>query len=141
MQFTVKYWTGKPPVPPAGAAPRTAGWDEHSTHPATRLGLHNAILAAEDRLSILRARCGELPHGCAIFIVGAERSVAVSVAEAEALLAGIGDAEPAWETLVARLEEKRAKAPGTPRQAAPNSPPMAAYGEAAEEFHRIDFDA
>jgi hypothetical protein len=135
VQFVVKYWLGKPPMPQA------AGWEEHSSHPATRLGLHNAILAAEDRLSILRARCGEVPHGCAIFIVGAERAIAASVAEAEALLAAIGDTDPAWETLAARLEEQRAKAAGAPRQAAPNATPMAAYGATAEELHRIDFDA
>lgn len=47
-------------------------WLDYSLHPATKLGLHNALLAEHDRIEILSARggwfeCGVfvLRHGCA----------------------------------------------------------------------------
>ena len=148
MQFIVRYWINQPPVHFDGGRPDGAEWIDHSSHPAGRLGLHNAILSAEDRLSVLRHRHGAAPHGCDIFIESAERQVVLSVAEAEELLELLQGGSLSWEAFEALLA---AHPSATGKDSGGNSVPtvsgdhvreVAEYGSgAAEGRHRIDFDA
>ena len=67
MQFTVRYWSSL--LPNTQRERRgTHRWLDYSVHPASKLGLHNAMLAVHDRSEILQA------HGCrfecAVFVVG-----------------------------------------------------------------------
>lgn len=147
MQFVVRYWVDHPPVHFEGGRPDGAEWIDHSRHPGGRLGLHNAILSAGDRLSILRRRHGAAPHGCDIFIESAERQVVLSVAEAEELLALLQDGSLSWGAFETLLEAHPSAAPKpaakTPSPNFADRVREAAEYESADDgtSHRIDFDA
>ncbi len=85
MQIIVRYWLTHPPLPSDGPIQARSGWLDHSIHPASRLGLHNAILAAEDWLSILRSKYGLTPHGCDIFVDERDKTIALNLSEAQTL--------------------------------------------------------
>lgn len=151
MRIIVRYWVGLPPVSrEAGAG--GGEWLDHSDHPPSKLGLHNAVLAAEDRWNVLRRLHGRTPHGCDIFIEAAGKVVAMNVAEAERLLGMLDQGGLSWEALESLLERDvtgsagavSLASPEPPRVEAPPAPlhsrEVAEYA-AAEERHRIDFDA
>ena len=95
MRFSVRYWIQHPPVP-YGEHPEQSGeWLEHSSHPGTRIGLHNALLSAQDRLSILYALHRETPHGVDVFIIDL-RTVVLSIAEGVDLLRLLDTGELSW---------------------------------------------
>ena len=82
MQFTVRYWSSL--LPNTQRERRgTHRWLDYSVHPASKLGLHNAMLAMHDRSEILQA------HGCqfecAVFVVGEGVGDVVGNAQAERL--------------------------------------------------------
>jgi len=143
MQIIVRYWIS---IPPLDSQAGSEGWVDHSSHPPSRLGLHNALLAAEDRLAILRNRYDEEPHGCNIFIESPGRRVMLSVQEANELLAMLEDGGVAWETLAALMEvgnEEPAIHIGLkPGEGSSHAREMAEYEKLShEERRKIDYDA
>lgn len=143
MQFIVRYWINHPPV----QFEKGEGWIDHSNHPPSRLGLHNAILSAEDRLSVLRSRHGDVPHGCDIFIEAGARRVMLSVAEAEELLELLQDGGLSWdafESLLAAHPSVKERLGGNTMTAVDggHAREVAEYEEVAVQGrHHIDFDA
>lgn len=97
MQIIVRYWLTHPPLPFDGRIPERPGWLDHSIHPPSRLGLHNAILAAQDWLSILRQKYGTTPHACEIFIEDEDKTILLNVGEAQALYELLEHGSLQWE--------------------------------------------
>ena len=92
MRFVVRYWSSL--LPAAGIGPDTPHWIDYSVHPATRLGLHNALLVVHDRLDILGAHGGKFE--CAVFVVDGERCERLLPEVAEALFPHLAPGEVKW---------------------------------------------
>ena len=93
MEFSVRYWSS---LLPAEHRERRGErrWLDYSVHPASKLGLHNAMLAMHDRSEILRA------HGCqfecAVFVVEGKSVERLSQETANALFAALPRGEVKW---------------------------------------------
>jgi hypothetical protein len=93
MKFTVRYWSS---LLPAGYRERRdeRRWLDYSVHPASKLGLHNAMLAVHDRSEILEA------HGCqfecAVFVTEGKSVERLSQETANALFASLPRGEVKW---------------------------------------------
>ncbi len=116
MEFIVRYWVTTAPVPCDGHKWDDSAWISHSTHPATRLGLRNAILSAEDRLAILHRTDETSPHGCDIFLTEAGKTVIFSVHEADELLGMLERGECSWESLGEMLASRTGPDEASPRE-------------------------
>lgn len=69
-------------------------WVDYSLHPASKLGLHNALLAVHDRLDILQAHGGQ--YECAIFVYLDDTMEMLSPQRAIALFASLPRGEVKW---------------------------------------------
>jgi hypothetical protein len=93
MKFTVRYWSS---LLPAEHRERRGErrWLDYSVHPASKLGLHNAMLAVHDRSEILEA------HGCqfecAVFVVEENRAERLSQETANQLFSSLPRGEVKW---------------------------------------------
>lgn len=65
MKFIVRYWSSRLPKEYCGEDGKP-GWLDYSVHPASKLGLHNALLAVHDRIEILAVHGGVFE--CAVFL-------------------------------------------------------------------------
>lgn len=125
MQFTVRYWSAL--LPDAHGERRgTPRWLDYSIHPASKLGLHNAMLTVHDRSEILQA------HGCrfecAVFVVSDEGTEKLSQETANALFVSLPGGEVKW------LAIKEFLLPAPPPQApADTAPPAEALPQALSE--------
>ncbi len=79
MQFTVRYWSTL--LPDHHKADGEPHWVDYSIHPATKLGLHNALLTLHDRRQILELHGGR--YDCAVFYIeaGEEQQLTQEAAE------------------------------------------------------------
>ena len=84
FQFSVRYR-----VPSHDAA-----WLDYSHHPASKLGLHNALLAVHDRCEILQAR-GEV-FECGVFLVRHGRFEPLTQDGAERLFRSLPSGDVKW---------------------------------------------
>ena len=125
MEFIVRYWVAIAPVPCDGHKWDDSAWISHSAHPATRLGLHNAILSAEDRLAILHRSEEVTPHGCDIFLTEGGKTVILSVHEADELLGMLERGEFCWEGLSEMLGTQTGREEASNRDSPP--PGVATY--------------
>lgn len=69
-------------------------WLDYSLHPASKLGLHNALLAEHDRIEVLEARGGWFE--CGVFIVRHGIAEPLSEAGAERLFATLPHGNVKW---------------------------------------------
>lgn len=143
MKFTVRYWSS---LLPAEHRERRSErrWLDYSVHPASKLGLHNAMLAVHDRSEILAA------HGCqfecAVFVVEEGHSERLAQETANDLFASLPRGEVKW------LDIKEFLLPAPPEQIPANVAPPAAeqlplfphvntpYDDEAKTPHAIDLD-
>lgn len=143
MQFAVRYWIAKAPIPFDEHRWDDSAWITHSLHPPTRLGLHNAILSAEDRLAVLRGHEDQMPHGCDIFLVEGENTIILSVHEADELLGMVEHGEFSVESFRRLLLTQAPREEGG--EAVPSAPPPLHAPHWAEAematVHRLDVDA
>lgn len=93
MKFIVRYWSSILPRE-RGQAPGETRWQDYSVHPASKLGLHNALLAVHDRLEILAAHGGQF--GCAVFAVEGDSVDRLAPEEAARLFAVLPRGEVKW---------------------------------------------
>lgn len=84
-------------------------WLDYSLHPASKLGLHNALLAEHDRIEILEARGGWFE--CGVFVVRHGHAEALSQEGAERLFAALPHGEVKWIDLCRCLLPPLAAAP------------------------------
>jgi hypothetical protein len=93
MKFVVRYWSSRLPVEYRGSEGKPR-WLDYSVHPASKLGLHNALLAVHDRLEILEAHGGSF--GCAVFVVEDGSAERLSQEAANSLFASLPRGEVKW---------------------------------------------
>lgn len=100
MKFFVRYWSSLLPddFRHVDGSPR---WVDYSIHPASKLGLHNALLAVHDRMEILRAHGGRFE--CDVFVDDGEHSERLSQASANALFSKLPRGEVKWLDIKAFL--------------------------------------
>ena len=93
MKFIVRYWSSRLPdaFRQEDGSPR---WVDYSLHPASKLGLHNAMLAVHDRLEILHAHGGQFD--CAVFVVEGASAEELSPERASALFLALPQGEAKW---------------------------------------------
>jgi hypothetical protein len=146
MKFTVRYWSS---LLPAEYRERRGErrWLDYSVHPASKLGLHNAMLAVHDRSEILEA------HGCqfecAVFVVEEKSVERLSQETANALFASLPRGEVKWLDIkdfllpsrpehvpAVAAEESIAEAEQLPLFPHVHTP----YDDVAETPHSIDVD-
>jgi hypothetical protein len=89
LHFVVRYRTG---MVDGGVA-----WLDYSKHPASKLGLHNALLAVHDRIEILQARGGRFE--CRVFAVHDGDAEPLSPEGAERLFAALPHGDVKWTDL------------------------------------------
>lgn len=101
FQFSVRYrllapLKGKVTGKVAGkvAADQEPPWLDYSHHPASKLGLHNALLAVHDRKEILLAR-GEA-FECSVFLVRHGQFEPLTQDGAERLFASLPTGDVKW---------------------------------------------
>ena len=93
MKFVVRYWSSLLPNDflERRNEPR---WVDYSIHPASKIGLHNAMLAVHDRCEIMHA------HGCrfecAVFVVESDISERLSQETANSLFASLPSGDVKW---------------------------------------------
>lgn len=86
FQFAVRYRTEEI----EGGAP----WLDYSLHPASKLGLHNALLAEHDRIEILQARGGWFD--CGVFVLRHGQAERLTQEGAERLFAALPHGNVKW---------------------------------------------
>lgn len=93
MKFVVRYWSSLLPkeFSEEDGKPR---WLDYSVHPASKLGLHNALLAVHDRNEILQAHGGLFE--CAVFVVEGGSAEKLSREAANRLFASLPPGEVKW---------------------------------------------
>jgi hypothetical protein len=69
-------------------------WLDYSLHPASKLGLHNALLAEHDRIEVLEARGGWFD--CGVFVVRHGVAEPLTEAGAERLFAALPHGNVKW---------------------------------------------
>lgn len=146
IKFIVRYWSSLLPKEYRERRGERR-WLDYSIHPASKLGLHNAMLAVHDRSEIL------LAHGCqfecAVFVVENERSERLSPESANELFACLPRGEVKW---LAIREFLLPTAPAQPPATMGNSTSQAgeqlplfahvhtAYDDLEQTPHAIDLD-
>lgn len=86
FHFAVRYRT-----PEVGGGLQ---WFDYSLHPASKLGLHNAMLAVHDRIEVLQAR--RRPFACGLFVIHAGVAEPLSQDGAERLFATLPHGDVKW---------------------------------------------
>lgn len=86
FHFVVRYRTT--------AVDDGARWLDYSRHPASKLGLHNALLALHDRIEILQER-GD-PYECGVFVSRRGRFEPLTQQGAEHLFAVLPAGDVKW---------------------------------------------
>ena len=100
MKFTVRYWSALLPAEYHEQRGEQR-WLEYSVHPASKLGLHNAMLVVHDRTEILEAH--GCPFECALFVVEDNRIERLSPETANELFAALPRGEVKWLDIKAFL--------------------------------------
>ena len=93
MKFIVRYWSSRLPKhhrEPDGSP----HWIDYSIHPASKLGLHNALLTVHDRLEILQAHGGKFD--CAVFVVEEGHTELLLQESANSLFSALPRGEVKW---------------------------------------------
>lgn len=138
MKFVVRYRTS-----PSATSTRPPEWLDHSIHPASKLGLHNALLAVHDRNEILADRGGF--HEAAVFVLRNGVAEQLTQAGAERLFADLPQGEVKWLDLCRCLLPPLAETNGAGADAAEQLPLFhhthTLYDDLEATRHVLDADA
>jgi hypothetical protein len=93
MKFVVRYWSSL--LPDHHKPDGEPHWVDYSLHPASKMGLHNALLTLHDRLQVLEQHGGL--YECALFVLETDgREEMLSQEAAERLFASLPHGEVKW---------------------------------------------
>lgn len=145
MKFSVRYWSSL--LPDHRRPDGEPHWVDYSLHPATKLGLHNAMLTLHDRLQILEQHGGL--YECAVFVLEFGKEEKLTQEAAERLFVSLPHGEVKWLDirnflLLPRIERRVSTQHHEETQAQQlhlfeqhHSP----YDKTEEERHEIETDA
>jgi len=142
MKFVVRYHSSL--LPGAGREASLPGdWPAYSVHPASKLGLHNAMLVVHDRLEILAMHGGD--YDCAVFVEDGGRCERLSQDEANRLFAALPRGEVKWLDIAAFRLPAPAAADVVPGQPLPQQLTLfphqhTPYDDLLETPHSFDID-
>lgn len=110
MQFIVRYWSSILPKEfcKADGSPRLL---DYSIHPATRLGLHNAMLSYHDRLEILEVHGGQ--YQCEVYVEEGINSYVLTQELAVSLFNALPSGQVKWTTIRKFMLPQNRDAPAT----------------------------
>ena len=108
MHFVVRYWSSQLPdwYRQADGSPLLV---DYSTHPPSRLGLHNALLTLHDRIEILEAHGGK--YECEVFVVDGDSVQMLTQEMAISLFKTLPNGEVKWTTICEFLLPQNRRAP------------------------------
>lgn len=92
MKFAVRYWSSL--LPDFRKPNGDPHWVDYSLHPASKLGLHNALLTLHDRRQILEQHGGI--YECAVYVLENGREEMLTQEAAERLFALLPHGEVKW---------------------------------------------
>ena len=92
MKFAVRYWSSL--LPDFRKPNGDPHWVDYSLHPASKLGLHNALLTLHDRLQILEQHGGL--YECSVFVIDADKEEMLTQEAAEHLFFLLPHGEVKW---------------------------------------------
>jgi hypothetical protein len=139
LKFAVRYWSSL--LPEGFSAPDSEPpWVDYSLHPASKLGLHNALLAMHDRQEIL---AGDGAYfDCAVFLVGDEHCEKLSPEMAEKLFAALPHGKIKWLEIGHSDPSANSAAPANASQQLPLFPHThTLYDDLEAPAHHFDADA
>lgn len=143
LKFVVRYWSS---LMPAGGenSGEEPSWIDYSVHPASKLGLHNALLAMHDRLEILAGEGGYFD--CAVFLRSDEGCQRLSQEMAEKLFATLPHGRIRWLSIghcdaAPPADAHRAEASTTPGQMPLFPHVHTPYDDLEIAPHLLDVDA
>ena len=93
VKFTVRYWSSLLPSDYRDKDGQPI-WVDYSVHPASKLGLHNALLAVHDRCEILKAHGGQ--YECALFVSNGESTEKLPMETVDTLFFALPHGEVKW---------------------------------------------
>lgn len=123
MKFIVRYWSSLLPKAP-GEIGEPPHWVDYSVHPASKLGLHNALLAVYDRLEILEAHGGQFE--CAVFVLEDGQAEKLSRDMSNNLFASLPRGEVKWLDIKQFLLPVAPETPATPANTPATTQPESA---------------
>lgn len=144
-KFVVRYWCS---LLAAGYSPPDAEphWLDYSIHPASKLGLHNALLAVHDRNEILEAYGAY--YECAVFLLVGDKAEKLSAATANTLFAALPHGDIKWLDIRRFLPPPTATPEAAPAAMSRRAeqlplflPPHTPYDDLNELPHFLDIDA
>ena len=108
MKFIVRYWSSLLPMEfrKADGSPRLV---DYSSHPPSRLGLHNALLSYHDRVEILKALGGT--YECEVLVIEGDKTQLLTQELANNLFDRLPPGEVKWTTICEFLLPKPHPAP------------------------------
>lgn len=108
MQFVVRYWSPRLPDGHRDANGEPVPVD-YSTHPPTKLGLHNALLAHHDRVEILESFDDD--YLCEVYVVESGRAQILTQEMAVRLFGQLPPGEVRWTEIRDFLLPQQRRAP------------------------------
>lgn len=150
MKFAVRYWSSLlPDYRLPNGEPR---WVDYSIHPATKLGLHNALLTLQDRREILEHHGGIFD--CAVYVQESDKEEMLGQEAAERLFVLLPHGEVKWldirnflpapqisEEVPARKEEEAVAVVPEQQLSLFEHPHHTPYDKITEEHHDFDTNA
>ena len=108
MQFVVRYWSPRLPDGHRDENGEPVPVD-YSTHPPTKLGLHNALLAHHDRVEILESFGDD--YLCEVYVVESGRAQILTQEMAVRLFSQLPPGEVRWTEIRDFLLPQHRRAP------------------------------
>lgn len=142
MKFAVRYWSSL--LPDHHKPDGEPHWVDYSLHPASKMGLHNALLTLHDRWQILDQHGGL--YECALFVLETNGKEEMLTQEAaERLFASLPHGEVKWldikKFLLMPLLAEPVPTDGAGQQLHLFDHPHTPYDESVAEHHEIETDA
>ena len=143
MQFVVRYWSSQLPKEyrqPDGEPILL----DYSSHPPTKIGLHNALLTQQDRIEVLASHSHD--YRCEVFVVENHQAYVLTQHVASELFKQLPNGEVKWITLCEfLLPQNRRKTGSNPTKAQLNERQLhlfeAAYEKSpSDSASKLDID-
>lgn len=140
MQFVVRYWSPRLPDSYRDENGEPVPVD-YSTHPPTKLGLHNALLAHHDRVEILESFDDD--YLCEVYVVEGKRAQILTQEMAIRLFSQLPPGEVRWTEIRDFLlpQQRRVANPAISNHAYDERQLELFDGPGGDSVHHLDCNA